>query len=45
VDLLERVNATRGTTLVLVTHDQEIASRARFTVALRDGRVVEGHPA
>ena len=45
VDLLERVNGSRGTTLVLVTHDQEIASRARFTVALRDGRVVEGHPA
>ncbi len=45
VDLLERVNASRGTTLVLVTHDQEIASRARFTIALRDGRVVEGLPA
>jgi putative ABC transport system ATP-binding protein len=45
VDLLERVNASRGTTLVLVTHDQEIASRARCTIALRDGRVVEGQPA
>lgn len=40
VDLLERVNTTRGTTLVLVTHDQEIAGRARATIALRDGRVV-----
>jgi len=40
VDLLERVNTARGTTLVLVTHDQEIAGRARATIALRDGRVV-----
>ncbi len=41
VDLLARVNATRGTTLVLVTHDPEIASRAQASIALRDGRVVE----
>jgi putative ABC transport system ATP-binding protein len=41
VDLLERVNVTRGTTLVLVTHDREIAGRARSAIALRDGRVVE----
>jgi putative ABC transport system ATP-binding protein len=41
VDLLERINQTRRTTLVLVTHDPEIAGRARGTVALRDGRVVE----
>jgi putative ABC transport system ATP-binding protein len=47
VDLLERVNEIRGTTLVLVTHDQEIAGRARSTIALRDGRVVtqQGQPA
>jgi putative ABC transport system ATP-binding protein len=41
IELLERVNVTRGTTLVLVTHDQEIAARARTTVALKDGRVVQ----
>jgi len=41
VELLERVNVTRGTTLVLVTHDPEIAARARTTVSLRDGRIVE----
>ncbi|HSL23321.1 MAG TPA: ABC transporter ATP-binding protein [Vicinamibacterales bacterium] len=45
VDLLARVNATRGTTLVLVTHDPEIAGRARATVALLDGRIVERHAA
>jgi putative ABC transport system ATP-binding protein len=41
IELLERVNVTRGTTLVLVTHDQEIAARARTIVALRDGQVVQ----
>jgi putative ABC transport system ATP-binding protein len=41
VDLLEGINRSRGATLVLVTHDPEIAGRARSTVALRDGRVVE----
>jgi putative ABC transport system ATP-binding protein len=40
VDLLEGVNRSRRTTLILVTHDPEIAGRARSTVALRDGRVV-----
>ena len=41
IELLERVNVTRGTTLVLVTHDQEIGARARTTVALRDGHIVQ----
>jgi putative ABC transport system ATP-binding protein len=41
VELLERINQVRRTTLVLVTHDPEIAGRARATISLRDGRVVE----
>ena len=40
IDLLLSVNRTRGTTLVLVTHDQELAAVADVAVALRDGRVV-----
>jgi putative ABC transport system ATP-binding protein len=39
IDLLLAVNRSRGTTLVLVTHDPELASVADMTVALRDGRV------
>jgi predicted ABC-type transport system involved in lysophospholipase L1 biosynthesis ATPase subunit len=34
------VNRRRTTTVVLVTHDQELAARADTTIALRDGRVV-----
>jgi putative ABC transport system ATP-binding protein len=40
VDLLFEVNRARGTTLVLVTHDRELASRAAVRITLRDGRVV-----
>jgi putative ABC transport system ATP-binding protein len=39
IQLLLDVNRTRQTTLVLVTHDPELASLADVTVALRDGRV------
>ena len=40
VELLLAINRTRGTTLVLVTHDPELAAVADTTIALRDGRVV-----
>jgi len=39
IELLLAVNRTRGTTIVLVTHDPELAALADVTVALRDGRV------
>jgi putative ABC transport system ATP-binding protein len=41
VELLFDVNRSRGTTLILVTHDRELAARADVQVMLRDGRVVE----
>jgi putative ABC transport system ATP-binding protein len=41
LDLLLERNRTAGTTLVLVTHDAEIASRADRKVVLKDGVVVE----
>jgi putative ABC transport system ATP-binding protein len=40
IDLLIEVNRRRRTTVVLVTHDPELAQLAEVTVALRDGRVV-----
>jgi putative ABC transport system ATP-binding protein len=40
MDLLQTVHRTRNTTLVLVTHDAELAARADARISLRDGRVV-----
>jgi putative ABC transport system ATP-binding protein len=40
IDLLLNVNRSRGTTLVIVTHDPGLAGVADLTIHLRDGRVV-----
>ncbi len=39
IDLLLGLNRDYGSTLVLVTHDPDLASKAERVVALRDGRV------
>jgi putative ABC transport system ATP-binding protein len=41
LDLLIRLNQREGTTLVLVTHDMTLASRADRIVTLSDGKVVK----
>ena len=41
LDLLIRLNQEEGTTLVLVTHDQLLATHADRRIMLRDGRIVE----
>ena len=41
MDLLRKIHRARGTTLVLVTHDAELAALADARLMLRDGRVVE----
>ncbi len=40
LDLLVTLNRREGTTLVLVTHDQQISEQADRRITLRDGRVV-----
>ena len=40
IDLLLAINRSRRTTLILVTHDPELAAVADTSIALRDGRVV-----
>jgi putative ABC transport system ATP-binding protein len=40
MELLETVHKKRGTTLILVTHDAELAALADRRIVLRDGRVV-----
>jgi putative ABC transport system ATP-binding protein len=39
--LLERLNAEQGVAIVVVTHDPEVAGRARRTVRVRDGLLDE----
>jgi putative ABC transport system ATP-binding protein len=39
-DLMVEMNRKRGATLVLVTHDHELASSADRRISLKDGRVV-----
>lgn len=41
ITLMEELNRELGTTLVLVTHDHDLAARARRTIRLADGRIVE----
>ena len=41
MELLRSIHDQRGTTIVLVTHDAELASIADDRLLLRDGRVVE----
>lgn len=42
--LLEELHRERGTALVVVTHEAEIAARAERRIELRDGRIVGGEP-
>ena len=39
LDTLLRVNEEQGTTVVVVTHDPEVADRLPRTVTIRDGRI------
>jgi putative ABC transport system ATP-binding protein len=39
-DLMVELNRRRGTTLVLVTHEHELAARADRRISLRDGQIV-----
>ena len=41
LELLREIHRARGTTIILVTHDAELAAIADSRMVLRDGRVVE----
>jgi ABC-type lipoprotein export system ATPase subunit len=40
IELLEQLNEERNLTIILVTHDQDVARNARRTIVLRDGNIV-----
>jgi putative ABC transport system ATP-binding protein len=42
LDLLRELRERRGATLLMVTHDMNVASAADRIVRMRDGRIVEG---
>jgi putative ABC transport system ATP-binding protein len=41
MDLMRKIHGGRGTTIVMVTHDAELAAMADTRLIMRDGRVVE----
>jgi putative ABC transport system ATP-binding protein len=41
MELLQQIHRARGTTLVLVTHDRDLAALADVRLMMRDGHVVE----
>jgi len=45
IELILSLNRDHGSTLVLVTHDPELAAHAERIVALRDGRIESDSPA
>jgi len=44
IAILERLNREDGITIVVVTHEAEIAERARRIISLRDGQIVDDRP-
>ncbi|MCE2942193.1 MAG: ABC transporter ATP-binding protein [Gemmatimonadota bacterium] len=44
VELLEQLNRESGSTVILVTHDLQLAERAQRVIRLRDGAVIEDRP-
>jgi putative ABC transport system ATP-binding protein len=42
--LFERLNQERGITIMIVTHEPEVAAHAKRIVTFRDGRVVDDRP-
>ena len=40
MDLFHEVNATRGTTVLLITHNQELAEETQRIITLKDGQII-----
>ncbi len=44
MEILQRLNRERGITIILITHEHDIAEYGRRTISFRDGRVVDDSP-
>jgi acetoin utilization transport system ATP-binding protein len=43
LSLIQHLNQDRGTTFVLITHDEQVASIANRTVTLKDGYLLNAN--
>ncbi len=43
MEIFQRLNEERGITILLITHEHDIAQYARRTIAFRDGKIVSDH--
>lgn len=43
LDLFEQLHRERGITIILVTHDHEVAERANRIISIKDGRIESDH--
>ena len=44
LELLQTLHRDKGTTLILVTHDMQVASAAERVITLKDGLIVSDEP-
>jgi putative ABC transport system ATP-binding protein len=44
MSILQKLNAEQGITVVLVTHDPDLAAHARRIIHIRDGRIISDEP-
>jgi putative ABC transport system ATP-binding protein len=44
MDILQRLNREQGLTVLLITHEHDIAEYATRVVTVRDGRVLSDEP-
>jgi putative ABC transport system ATP-binding protein len=40
LDLMENLNKTYGVTIIIVTHDKEVAARTKRQIFIKDGKVL-----
>ena len=43
MDLLQSINLTRGTTILVVTHDPKVGRRTQRILTMSDGKIVDDH--